>query len=96
MKSKLKILVVFVVMFCASFIPESNHELFGDWKCKGAIVTYDKNDNRFIAGCKYVGYNSHNPTWHWGTRHWIWLLAGVTFSIWTIVDVIIEIDKKAK
>ena len=90
MKSKLKILVVFVVMFCASFIPESNHILFGDWKCKGTIVTYDKNDNRFIAGCKYEGYNSHNPTWHWGIRHWIWLFAGVTFSIWTIAEVIKE------
>jgi hypothetical protein len=95
MKSKLKILVVFVVMFCASFIPESNHELFGDWNCKGGVTIVNEH-NTDVKGCNYGAYMTHNPTWHWGIRHWLWLLAGVTFSIWTIVDVIIEIEKKAK
>jgi hypothetical protein len=36
---------------------------------------------------------THNPTWHWGIRHWLWLLAGLTFSVWTIVEVIIEENK---
>lgn len=96
MKSKLKILVVFVMMFFASFVPESNHELFGDWKCNGTSVHYDKNDNHFLVGCKYEGYNSHNPSWHWGTRHWIWLLTGITFSIWTVVEVVIEAEKNSR
>jgi hypothetical protein len=94
MKSKLKILAVFVVMFCASFIPDTNHKLFGDWRCKGNTILHDKNDNAVIVGCKYEGYNAHNSTWHWGLRHWIWLLAGVTFSAWTIVDVIVEVTKE--
>jgi hypothetical protein len=96
MKSKLKILVVFVVMFFASFIPDSNHKLFGDWLCKGNYITHDKNDNAIITGCKYEGYNAHNSTWHWGSRHWLFLIAGLTFSVWTIIDVIIEEDKKHK
>jgi hypothetical protein len=93
MKSKLKILVVFVVMFCATFVPESNHELFGDWKCKGSEAKWDKDDYWSIKGCGYNGGMSHDPSWHWGTRHWIWLLAGVTFSIWTIAEVIIDAQK---
>lgn len=97
MKSKLKILVVFVVMFFASFVPESNHEMFGDWKCKGTTINYDeKNDNHFIVGCRYQGYNSHGPSWHWGMRHWIWLFTGITFSIWTVVEVIIESEKNSR
>jgi hypothetical protein len=91
MKSKLKILVVFVVMFFASFVPESNHELFGDWKCRGGVVEL-KNDDVIHDGCQYYS-NTHGSSWHWGMRHWIWLLAGVTFSIWTVVDVIAEENK---
>jgi hypothetical protein len=37
---------------------------------------------------------THNPTWHWGFRHWIWLLAGLTFSAWTVVDMFMEEEKK--
>ena len=93
MKSKLKILVVFVVMFSASFVPESNHEMFGDWKCKGGKIEF-KNDDMLREGCTYYD-NSHGPSWHWGMRHWIWLFAGITFSIWTVVDIIVEADKKS-
>ena len=94
MKSKLKILAVFIVMFCASFVPENNHELFGDWKCKGSHAQWGKDDFWSVKGCHYIA-TSHDPTWHWGARHWIWLFAGITFSIWTIVDVIAESDKKS-
>lgn len=94
MKSKLKILAVFIVMFCASFVPESNHELFGDWKCQGAHYEYEE-DHTKHSGCKY-GTVEHGATWHWGIRHWIWVLTGLTFSIWTIVEVISENDKKSK
>lgn len=80
-------------MFCATFVPESNHELFGDWKCKGSEAKWDKDDYWSIKGCGYNGGMSHDPSWHWGTRHWIWLLAGVTFSIWTIAEVIIDAQK---
>ena len=94
MKSKIKILVIFLVMFFASFIPESNHQLFGDWKCQGARFEYGEDHNKHY-GCKY-GTVEHGATWHWGTRHWIWVLTGLTFSIWTIVEVISENDKKSK
>lgn len=95
MKSKLKILVVFIVMFCASFIPDQNHELFGDWKCKGRLSWWDDNGKRQNEGCRY-GAPVHDPSWHWGTRHWIWLFTGITFSIWTIAEVIIDAEKKSK
>lgn len=94
-KSKLKILVVFVVMFFASFVPESNHKMFGDWKCSGSHANWDEDGYWHIKGCRYIS-TSHDPSWHWGMRHWIWLLAGITFSIWTIADVINESDKKSE
>lgn len=93
MKSKLKILVVFVVMFFASFIPESNHQLFGDWHCKGNTIESTNDDDLVIIGCRYEGYREHGSTWHWGSRHWIWLIAGATFSIWTVFETIYEASK---
>ncbi len=93
MKSKLKILSIFVVMFFASFVPESNHELFGDWHCKGGTTIVNEHGVD-VQGCNYANYMSHNPTWHWGIRHWVWLLAGLTFSIWTIAEVINEASKE--
>lgn len=93
MKNKIKILVVFSVMFFASFVPENNHELFGDWQCKGGVTIINEHDVD-IKGCNYGTAMTHNTTWHWGVRHWIWLLAGLTFSVWTVVDIFIEHDKK--
>ena len=92
MKSKLKILVIFIVMFVASFVPESNHELFGDWKCKGANSWWGDDDKRKHEGCTY-GTPVHESTWHWGTRHWIWLMAGLTFSVWTVIELIDQASK---
>jgi hypothetical protein len=93
MKNKIKILVVFAVMFFASFVPENNHELFGDWRCKGGFTIINEHDVD-IKGCNYGTAMTHNSTWHWGVRHWIWLLAGLTFSVWTVIDIFIEHDKK--
>ena len=80
-------------MFFASFVPENNHELFGDWHCKGGVTIVNEHDVD-IKGCNYGTAMTHNSTWHWGVRHWIWLLAGLTFSVWTVVDIFIEHDKK--
>lgn len=80
-------------MFFASFVPENNHELFGDWLCKGRVTIVNE-DSVDVKGCDYGSYMTHNSTWHWGVRHWIWLLAGLTFSVWTVVDIFIEHDKK--
>jgi hypothetical protein len=88
MKNKIKIFAIFVMMFFASFVPESNHELFGDWRCKGGHVIYHEYKSNEYIGCQYGADDHHSSTWHWGARHWIWLLAGLTFTTWTIVEII--------
>lgn len=95
MKSKIRILAVFLVMFCASFVPENNHKFFGDYKCQGSKGQWDEKGYWSVKGCQYRAV-SHHSTWHWGVRHWIWLFAGITFSVWTISEVIIDSQKKYK
>jgi hypothetical protein len=92
MKNKLKILVMFAVIFCMSFVPDYTHELFGDWQCNGGKVEYI-NNNLIREGCLY-SHDTHGPSWHWGFRHWLWVIAGLTFTIWTIIDTVS--DEKSK
>lgn len=91
MKYKLKILLMFIVIMGMSFIPESNHELFGDWLCKGGVSDLIEG-NHIVKGCTYH-FNTHNPTWHWGFRHWTWVFMGLTFCIWTVAETINENNK---
>jgi hypothetical protein len=84
---KLKILLMFIIMGMMSFIPEKNPKLFGDYVCKGAVLKQTA-DFYYVDGCKMTMGNSHSPTKHWGFRHWVWFAAGLTFAVWTIVEVI--------
>jgi hypothetical protein len=88
---KLKIALLFVVIFCMSFIPEWWPELFGDWHCNGGINEWQEGPD-VHEGCSYNNV-THAPTWHWGYRHWIWMFAGLTMTIWTVVDIIIKASK---
>jgi hypothetical protein len=65
-----------------SFLPEGNREFFGDWQCNGGDY-YKKAD--FV----------HGPTWHWGFRHWMWMLMGAALFIYNAVIMIIKLDKES-
>ena len=53
MKSKIRIIVMFTVIFAMSFIPDMNKELF-DWKCQGSgkliVIKYPA---PVMFGCPY-------------------------------------------
>jgi hypothetical protein len=84
---------MFLVMGLMSFIPENNPALFGDYVCKGS--EYEKLGKTYVTrGCS-VNAGAHEPSMHWGFRHWVWFAAGLTFAIWTIVEVIDNAQKKS-
>lgn len=86
-----RIVLLFGIVMLMSFIPENFRELFGDWQCEGSH--YNPSDRSHI-GCVYISqYESHSPTWHWGFRHWIWMLMGVALFIYNTILIIIKIDK---
>jgi len=78
-------------MMAVSFLPENYHSFFGDWKCQGSgnIVEghwhYEK--------CNYGHSSKHEPTWHWGWRHYILILFGFAFSVINIVRLVCKWDK---
>lgn len=90
MKAKLKIVFGFFIVFLMSFVPELNHDLFGDWICQGATIDAEvlKKNHYLTHGCQYGPRSVHDPMMHYGFRHWVWIFCGITFFIWNIVEVI--------
>ncbi len=90
MKNKLRLVAIFAIVILFSFIPETFPDFFGDWACEGgkAVIT---GNTYTIQGCSYGGDMDHGPTTHWGFRHWMWTLCGVSLFIWNVVELI---DKK--
>ena len=63
------IVILFSIAILSTFIGDNLHSFFGDELCKGRY--YDKvNSNTY--GCLYSNCGEHDPTWHWGYRHWLY------------------------
>jgi hypothetical protein len=92
MSNKLKVILIFAIVILVSFIPEAFPDFFGDWKCQGGSYVM-KDGHYHSVGCLYGGNYQHNPTTHWGFRHWMWALCGVVLSIWNIIEML---DKEYK
>ncbi len=84
-----------------SFLPEVYPDLFGDWKCQGATYgrfvpeTQSSYSHLALVGCDYVGYKNHNPTIHFGYRHWLYIIMGLSLFIIQVVDLVNFINKKS-
>jgi len=90
MKLKLKLVAIFAIVILFSFVPETFPDFFGDWVCQGGKVIVQGSSYN-IEGCSYGNQMDHMPTTHWGFRHWMWTLCGVSLFIWNVVELI---DKK--
>jgi hypothetical protein len=91
MKLKLRLVAIFAIVILFSFIPETFPDFFGDWVCQGGKIIGVKKGYYEIQGCSYGEALEHSPTTHWGFRHWMWTLCGVTLFVWNVVELI---DKK--
>lgn len=75
----------------SSLIPDLFPNIFGDWHCVGSGKRMD--DYNYPL-CNYAGHGFHNPMWHWGYRHWVWITMGLFLFIVQFVRIIDLIDKK--
>jgi len=80
-KLSLSIFILFSIAILSTFVPELFRDYFGDFKCEGTIIippTYN-DKGVLITGTDYRGCmmnGTHNPEWHWGWRHWLWMFMG--------------------
>ncbi len=78
LKLSANVFIIFMVMFFATLVPEYLRELFGDWLCNGRTKPYDSYD---VRECLASNLDRHNPTWHWGVRHFVWAWMCVCLGI---------------
>ena len=92
MKTQLRIFTIFAVVFFASFLPEAYPSFFGDWLCQGSGNMVP--NTYYYERCNHINNYFHNPEWHWGFRHYVWMLMGATLAIYNIIMIIVEEDNK--
>ncbi len=79
-----------------SFVADEFHDFFGDHKCSGAVYEKYRSGDiyRTIKGCTYGDFGEHGPTWHWGYRHWVFILMGICLFIVSVVRVVNIVEEK--
>lgn len=83
-KVSIHIIIVFIIAIAMSLVPDLYPNFFGDWLCVGHF-----NQN---VGCLVDGNlewsSFHNPTWHWGYRHYLWFFMGLCLFILQVAEII--------
>ena len=79
---QLKLIIAFLILIGFSFISDYLHTFLGDWYCNGGKAEYD--GHIWHYSCLYLN-GTHEPTWHYGFRHWVLIAMGFTFFIWNIL-----------
>lgn len=64
-----------------SFIPDYLHGFFGDEYCK-------------VPNHWYAGGMHDTPTWHWGYRHWLFIIMGIALFIVQVINLICHFSNK--
>jgi hypothetical protein len=90
----INIIVLFFISILASFIPEYFSGFFGDYHCNGAAYEIAPNGLYIRHGCDVSGL--HNPTKHWGYRHYLWSLMGIVLFVAQVVRIINSIIDTTK
>lgn len=73
----LKIILLFSVAILSTFVGDYLHDFFGDWKCTGSGQRLE-DSFRYYQKCNYADNGFHDAMWHWGYRHWLYLLMCIT------------------
>jgi hypothetical protein len=85
LKLSLRIILLCSIAMFSSYMPELYPKIFGDWYCKGSGSLIDKS-YYIYSKCNIGKY--HNNTWHWGYRHYLYLLTCIILLIIQIIEII--------
>lgn len=87
-KIYLKVILLFTIAIFSTFVGDYLHYFLGDWKCLGSGTPNDSIYNPIYKYCNYAECGFHDSTWHWGYRHWLYLVMCITLFIIQIIDII--------
>ena len=87
-KISLKVILLFTIAIFSTFVGDYLHSFLGDWKCLGSGTPNDSIYYTIYKYCNYAECGFHDPTWHWGYRHWLYLAMCITLFIIQILDIV--------
>lgn len=88
-----RVVLLFTVAIFSTFIPDYFHSFFGDELCKGQYFDYASNHS---IGCLKGDWGLHDPTWHWGYRHWLYFFMCIILFIINVGSIIDVLQKEKK
>ena len=91
-KISIRIIAIFICAIFFSLIPDEFPSFFGDIHCNGRDYMGMQYVSQY-TGCNYGQY-SHGDTNHWGYRHWLFFLMGISLFVVQVVSIVYFIDKK--
>ena len=86
LKISLRVILLFIVAMLTSLLSEYLRSFFGDWKCIGSGNPTNNICNPIYQYCNYGEYGFHKSTWHWGYRHWLYLIMCIVLFIIQVID----------
>jgi hypothetical protein len=92
LKISFRIVLLFSATMVFSLIADSLPDFFGDWKCQGSLEIIP--ETYIYKGCNYGAEGFHDPSLHWGYRHWVFFMMGLCLSIVQVFDIINLTNKK--
>lgn len=88
----INIVILFSIAILASFIPEQFASFFGDFSCNGSTYEISTSGIYIRHGCDM--FDIHQAQTHWGYRHYLWFLMGLTLFFGQIVRIINLLTKQ--
>ncbi len=103
-KLSVQIVFIFATIIAVSFVADQLHDFLGDTYCKGRLKTVvcgEQRSETIMIGCYEVSleeglYDGHNPKWHWGYRHFVWMWGVLCLFIVQVVRVVFILIQKNK
>ena len=74
-KISLKVILLFTIAIFSTFVGDYLHSFFDDSYCT-------------IIDCRYMDTRHSLPQWHWGYRHWLYLVMCITLFVIQVIDII--------
>ena len=92
LKLMIDIVLIGLILMLVSFIPEHARDFFGDWKCQGSGTLIEGKYMIHYTGCNYSSAGFHDAAWHWGFRHWVWMVMGAALTITRVIGLVKKYD----
>ncbi len=89
----LNIIILFSVAIASTFIGDNFHSFFGDTLCQGRYYDSIKHST---YGCLENQIGEHNPTWHWGYRHWLYFTMCLILFVLNSIRIVDNLTDKNK